>query len=65
MRDSIDTLRQDMNALKTQSAVQEHQLKTIQQQLQSRDLWLRGIGIAVISGIILWVVKKLVEFPPS
>jgi amino acid permease len=65
MRDSIDTLRQDMNALKTQSAVQENKLVNLERQLESRDLWLRGIGIAIITGIVLWCGKKIVDIQPS
>jgi amino acid permease len=65
MRDSIDTLRQDMNALKTQSAVQENKLTNLERQLESRDLWLRGIGIAIIAGILLWGGKKIAEIQSS
>lgn len=61
MRDSIDTLRQEMNALKTQSAVQENKLANIEQQLQSKELLLRGICITVLAGIVLWLGQNAIE----
>jgi hypothetical protein len=51
----------DINALTTAVAVLEIKVETINQQLESKNRWLQGIGIAVISAVLLWAGKTMVE----
>jgi hypothetical protein len=51
----------NINALKTAVAVLEIKVETINQQLDSKNRWLQGIGIAVIGAVLLWAGKTMVE----
>jgi hypothetical protein len=55
----------DINALKTAVAVLEIRVETINQQLESKNRWLQGIGIAVIGAVLLWAGKTIVETSSS
>jgi hypothetical protein len=51
----------NINALTTAVAVLETKVETINQQLESKNRWQQGIGIAVISAVLLWAGKTMVE----
>lgn len=55
----------DINALKTAVAVLEIRVETINQQLESKNRWLQGIGIAVIGTVLLWAGKTIVDASSS
>jgi hypothetical protein len=50
-----------INTLTTAVAILETKIETINQQLESKNRWLQGIGIAVIGAVLLWAGKTIVE----
>jgi hypothetical protein len=57
----IDSLQKDIGDLKTKLALQEQKVETINKQLESSSLWLRGIGVAIIAGTLMWIGQNTVD----
>ena len=60
----IDNLQKDINDLKTNLALQEQKVETINKQLESSSLWIRGIGVAMIAGTLLWIGQNTADSRP-
>jgi hypothetical protein len=61
MNNQNDSQQKDIHDLKTQVALVEKEIQHINKQLDSKDLWLRGISTVVISAVVLWFGQNAVN----
>ena len=57
----IHSQQKDISTLKTQLAVMETEIQHIKKQLESKDLWLRGISTVVIAAALVWFGQNAVN----
>ena len=57
----IDILGKDVSSLQTKIAVLEKEIEHMKQQLESREVWLRGIGIAVVAAVLVWFGQNALD----